>query len=1133
MRQARSSMIHACILSALLMLGASRTAAQGLFGTISGVVTDSSGGVVPDATVRVTNVNTNVVKVLTTNHVGVYNATSLNPGVYNVQAEAKSFKTAVVSGITLGVNANPKVDLVLEVGATTQVVQVTAESPLLQSQQSSLGQTVGEKLIDELPTQSGSGRSVYNLLFLTAGVSEQNASDDAGNFDNLRINGDRPRFQDFILDGTSITSPVFGGPAIAPSVDSIQEFRVETNSYSAEYGKSGGGVVIAVTKSGTNNFHGSGYEYLRNEKLDARNYFENPAEPKNPFKYNEFGGTIGGPIIKDKLFFFSDYQGIRQHGSTPSSNNVVPNAAFRNGDLSALCSAGFDGSGNCLDPSGQIYFPGSANPVPNNLVPAGQISSVAQSVLSIYPTSSLAGPPGTVGTNYYNFNSPRPFSSNRFNPRVDYNFSQSDHIFGALHWERQTFSRYDLIVGPAGVQNNTNRSYAFTAGWTHTISSSMLNDFALGYMHRTPNRPQFGQGFTSPTDFGVSGIPDCLSSVPESAGGTKCGTPGVSIVGFTGLSTGSVLYEPGGILHFSDKVSKLVGRHGLKIGAEFRHYVIDNYQPNNVTGNFAFNGSSTGNAFSDFLFGVVSNGSSAQVQNAMVSTRAWAYSFFLQDDFKVTSKLTLNLGLRYQYDQSYREIHNGLAFFNPYTVEWEQFGVNAPETTFDPSKKQYGPRVGFAWSALKGLVVRGGYGIMFPSTVGHGRAGDGQPGPNLLATTPIPGGTVWSNLPTITNPDTSAITAPIPITGNVSFSAWAPRKQKPTYVQLWNLTIEKQIGANTVAQLAYVGSRGVHLPINYAYNICQQTPASTALLQPFQYSTTSPYCPDAAAVVVANTGWLGNLVVTPGWWGLSSSSYHSLQAKFDRRFSNNFSLLANFTWSKLIDDSSSDWGGFWSLDVLGQDFYNRRAERSVSAGDIPLRFTIAPIYELPLGPGKKWAQSGVASQVVGGWRVAGIYTVSNGSPFGITDNSYGYCNVAHTLTNRPMLIGDPLPSGFNQTIHSWLNTGAFDFSGTCSASGLVNLTGPGDPQKAFGNAPRYYSTVRGPGVNNINLSLQKDFKIPLGEQTRLTFRADFYNLPNRPQFREPVSDPGQPTFGTINHTSLDNRTIQLGLHLYF
>jgi hypothetical protein len=507
----------------------------------------------------------------------------------------------------------------------------------------------------------------------------------------------------------------------------------------------------------------------------------------------------------------------------------------------------------------------------------------------------------------------------------------------------------------------------------------------------------------------------------------------------------------------------------------------------------------------------------------MVSTRAWSYSFFVQDDFKIAPRLTLNLGLRYQYDQSFHEIHNGLAFFNPYTSAWEQFGVNAPSTTFDPSARQFGPRVGFAWNAMKDFVIRGGYGIMFPGTVGHGRAGDGQPGPNLLATTPLAAGTDWSNLPTITSPDPSAITAPIPVTGNVSFSAWAPRKQTPTYVQLWNLTLEKLIGASTVAQLAYVGSRGVHLPINYAYNICQQTPQSTSWS-----ATTSPYCAPEAAQMAG----IWNLYVTPGWWGLSDSIYHSMQAKFERRFEKGFSLLANFTWSKLIDDSSSDWGGFWSLDVLGQDYYNRRAERSVSAGDVPVRFTVAPIYELPIGPGKRWVQSGVASQVIGGWRVAGIYTVSGGYPFGITDNSYGYCNAAHMMTDRPMVIGNPLPSGFNQTIEHWFDIGAFDFGGTCPASNLVGYPG-GDTAKAFGNAPRYFSNIRVPGVNNIDFSVQKDFRLPVREQTRLTFRADFYNMPNHPQFGAPVQDPTQSTFGTINYTSISNRTMQFGLHLYF
>jgi Carboxypeptidase regulatory-like domain/TonB dependent receptor len=1130
MKSARFAVALA-VIALFVFVRSQKLPAQALFGTISGIVTDPSGAAVPGATVKVTNSQTNVTSTLKTNAAGVYNASSLNPGVYTLAAEAKGFKTSVVKNITLEVNANPKVDLTLSVGAINEVVVVTAaNTPILQTQESDLGQTVNEQQLEQLPTQSSSGRNIYSLIPLAQGVSEQVGQGGYGN-DNLRINGDRPRDQDYQLDGTTIEAPVFGGQTLSPSVDSIQEFRVEENSMSAEYGKTGGGVLIAVTKSGTNDFHGSAYEYNRNENFDARDYFLPASVRQNPHNYNEFGGTIGGPILKNKLFFFTDYQGIRSHGSSTSAEAFVPDAAFRSGDLAALCSAGFDASGNCLG-SGQIYYPGTTNPVPYNKIT--QINPISQKLLALFPTPNAPGVnPGTAGVNY---SSPFRNSLNRFNPRIDYTISQSDRIFGVFHRETGPSINYDLVIGPAGEQLSETSDNSLTAGWTHTFNSSMLNDFRLGYMHRIGDRATYGQGFTSPADFGFSGIPNCLSSVPNTSGGTKCGTPGISINGFSGFSTGQTLYEPASTLQFSDMVSKTLRRHNVKIGAEFRHYAIDNYQPNGVVGSFDLNGSQTGNGFADFLFGALSSGSSVQVQNAMVSSRAWAFAYFVQDDFKLKPTLTLNLGLRYQIDDSFHELHNGNAFFDPFTATWEQFGVNAPAASFNRSLKEFGPRVGFAWNPKGGFVVRGGYGIMFPGSTGHGRAGDSQPGPNLLATTPIDAGTNWSSLPAITNPSPAAITAPIPVNGNVSFSYWSPRNQPPTYVQLWNFTVEQQIGRNTVAQLGYVGSHGTHLPINYAYNICQQTAQSAAQ---FGYgATTSPYCPNAATAVLAAGGNLYDLVVNPGWWGLSSSVYNSLQAKIDHRFSHGFSLLANFTWSKLMDDSSSDWGGFGSLDVLGQDFYNRASERSVSAGNVPVRFTIAPIVELPFGPGKKFFNHGVGSEVLGGWRVTSIYTISSGSPFGITDNSYGYCNAAHLLEDRPNLVGDLFPSGFHRTLQSWFNTSALDFSGTCPTGGLVDLTGPGDPTKAFGDSPRYFSSIRNPRYNDLDFSLQKDFKLPLGERTRLSFRADAFNMLNHPEFSPPNSDPTAPNFGVVASTisangAVGTRILQLGLHLYF
>jgi hypothetical protein len=1144
----RTHIASAVTLLALWLSCSSQMMAQGLFGAISGTVTDSQGAVVSGASVKVTNSDTNVSKVLTTNSAGIYSADSLNPGNYAVEAGSHGFKTAVAKNIVLGVGAKANVDLTLSPGAATETVEVSASNTaIVQAETSDLGQTVGRRELDQLPT----GRSVFDsFLLLAAGVSQQSNCAGCADNGNVRINGDRPRNQDYVLDGTTVVAPVFGGQTVNPSVDTIQEFRIEQNSMSAEYGKAGGGVFIAVSKTGTNAFHGSAYEYSRNRNLNARNYFESSTNPRNPFDNNDFGGTIGGPIIRNKLFFFTDFEGIRNHSASPQVDQQVPDAAFRSGDLSALCTGTFDTAGNCSNPGEQIHYPGTSNPVPFNTITS--ISPISQKLLAVWPTGPDPG--NFIGANGLTFNSPSRSRTNRFNPRIDFNPTASDHIFGAYHRDSGSGKGFDLIVGPAGESDTGGVvSDSITAGWSRTLSPTFLNDFRFGHMHRAGVRGQYGQGFTSPSDFGINGIPNCPANVPHTSGGTKCGTPAVSISGFTGLAGGQSLFEPATTFQFSDIVTKLVGRHNIRVGTESRHYSIDNFQPNGLTGSFAFTSSQTGNSFADFLFGSINNGN-VQVQNVFVSSRAWSYSFFVQDDYKLSSKLTLNLGLRWQYDQSFHETHHGDAFFDPCAVafthgacipHWEQFGVNAPDTTFDPSKKQFEPRIGFAWNPFGGWVVRGGYGIMHPGAIGHGRAGDGQPGPNLLSNTSFVAGTNWGSLPAITSPDPTAITAPIPVTSNVSFSFWAPRKQSPTYVQLWNFSIQKQIDAKTSAQIAYVGSHGTHLPINYAYNICQQTPATTAALpNPFDFvgPTTSPYCPAAAAAVNAGAGFNAVyccLTVNPGWWGLADSKYHSLQAQVDHRFSHGFSLLANFTWSKLIDDSSSDWGGFWSLDVLGQNFYDRRSERSVSGGDIPKRLTLAPVVELPFGHGKRWLNNGIGSEVLGGWRASAIYTVSVGSPFGITDNSYGFCNGSGMLSDRPNVTANPLPSGFHQAVGQnglWFDRTAFDFSGTCPASFAASnpqFTHAFDTSKAFGNSPRYFSNIRNPGVNNLDFSVQKDFRIPAGEQTRLAFSADFFNLPNHPQFGEPASDPEGSNFGKVLSTSLANRTIQLGLHLYF
>ena len=1175
----------------VIAAGSIPLAAQQFYGTITGSVTDPSGAVVPNASVKVTNIATNAKIAVKTSNAGVYVANNLVVGTYRVEAEAAGFKKSVADDVRVEVGASPQVNLALAVGQTTESVTVLgANAPILQTQQTDLGQTVDNSELINLPIEAGtysSGRSPYSLLPLAAGVSQQTGCTGAGtgggglgscgNEGNVRVSGSRPRTDDNVLDGVSITPIVFGGQAVQPSIEAIQEFRIAQNSMSAEYGKAGGLIVIQVSKSGTNQFHGSAYLYNRNENGDARDFFADPTLRKNPYNYNDFGGSIGGPIVKNKLFFFSDFEAVRSHGATVNHGVIVPNSLFRTGDLGTLCTGNggtFDAAGNCSNPANQIKDPISKNNIPNNNIAGcagttcSPISPASTGMLALWP---IGGTAGAVGTNVITLNPAFTSSDNLFNPRVDWNISQSDHLFGAFHGEYGSGVNSDIIIGPAGQALSRGRNYATTIGWTHTIGQAMLNEFRFGVSHHTGDRMTFGAGAVSPSGLGLTGVPNCLSSIPDTADGTKCGTPGVSVNGYTSFQNGGMLYEPATAIHFSDAISRSFGKHSLKAGFQADHYSIDNYQPNDVTGNFTFDGSTTGNPFADFLFGIPKKTAKIQGQPAFVSSRAWAYALFVQDDIKLTSKLTLNAGLRWQYDQSFRETHHGDAFFDPCAIyytganpscvpHWDQFGVGGtPDTTLDPSKHQFEPRIGLAWNPMSGLVVRAGYGIMHPGFVGHGRAGDGQPGPILLWSSNFSGSNWDTATPSCPIPTVADITASIPINGcTVSFSSWAPRKQPATYTELWNFTVQKEIGRDTSAQIGYVGSRGVHLPINYAYNLCQQSPASTvAEGNPFDFlgPLSTPYCPAAAAALNAGAGFSPGpvyfwLTINPGWWGLSSSTYHSMQAQFDHRFSHNFSMLANFTWSKLMDDSSSDWGGFWSLDVLGQDFYNRKAERSVSAGDIPFRFTMAPVVELPFGRGQKWLNQGAASEVLGGWRLATIYTISSGTPFGITDNSYGFCNGAGVLEDRPMLIGNPASiSGSRRSVNLWFNNQAMDFAGTCPGPGLVNSAPTPnfccDLTKAFGDAPRFFSSVRAPGVDNLDFSVQKDFRIPAGEQTKLTFEAAIFNLPNHPQFAEPIGDPTlgyvpgtgaqhAAGFGAISGTSFySNRVIQLGLHLYF
>ncbi len=1085
---------------------------QGLFGTISGIITDSSGAVIPGATVTVTNTQTNVSVTLQTNSAGVYNASNLNPGTYRVHAEANGFKAGVIDNVVLHVSENPKESMTLQVGQSAQSVRVVSESSFLPTQQSMLGQTISARQFQDLPIVSGgAGQDAWGLEGLSAGVSQQVGQ---GGFaeNNARINGGRPRMDSYLLDGTNVQAGVFGGPLVSPSPDTVAEMNVLTNNFSAEYGNVSGGVVTITTKSGTNHFHGSAFEFARNAALDAKDYFQAPNTPILPYSSNEYGGTLGGPIFKDKLFFFVDYQGVRTNQTTPVVHEVVPNAAFRSGDLSAVTT--------------QLKNPQTGLPYANNQVP---VSPIAKALLALYPAGNAGASP-TVGGDYWNGVISHSQAVARTNPRIDWSLTQRDHIFGVFHY---TGSTLNTVSGfPDANSYASSPDKAVTVGWNHIFNSNLDNQVRYGYNSNPALRSTNGYGLFAPSDFGISGIPAC--NYKGSNG--KCGPPTIAIGGFTGVGAGpGMLVQNQGTYQFIDNFTQTWGRQTLTYGGSISHAYIENIQPNQVAGDFVFLGKNTGNPFGDFLTGYLAQ-SSVQVQNEYVHPQTWQDALYIQDDWKVTGTLTLNLGLRWQYDPSWTAPVGQLASFNPYTLLWKVNGTNgAARGAIQTHWKEFAPRLGFAWNPRNGLVIRGGYGITYPGVFSHGRAGDGYVSPNILANTPIPAGTNIANLPAVRLPN---LTAPLTFTDAES-GTYTPYRQGTQYFQQYNFTVDQQLGQTTDLRISYTGSHGVRLPVNRQYNLCQQSaadiqadPSTIGHPDTGAGAQDGPYCGPGSFKALG--GFEGDYVF-PGYWGISSSVYNAMEVTLQKMYSNGLSYLTTFTWSRLMDDSSSDYGGdgngIGSLDVYGQDFYHRSQERSVSAGDIPLNLQFAPTYELPFGTGKRFINHGWEGKAVGGWRLSGIYSLTSGPPVGINDGGFHYGSPARTIATRPTRVGDPHLS--NRTLSQWFNTSAFDWSGTFVFSrNLQQLHGAANPLYAFGDQRRYSSIVRAPDYDNLDLSLQKETKLPWGSQTFLSLQGDAFDVLNHPIFAAP-DGLANANFGQITAARGGPRILQLSAHLMF
>jgi hypothetical protein len=1088
----------------LLCVVAIPLGAQTTSGSIVGTVTDPSGGVIAGASVTITNTDTGIAVKTTTDNAGNYVVTPLQVGRYSVAVEAAGFKKSVRSDITVNVQDRIRADAALEVGAVTDTVQVEAAAPLLQTDTSYLGQVVDSQRIVDLPLN---GRFFTRLAVLTAGTlpTAPGARDErTGGFSS---NGVRPYQNNYMLDGvdnnslsedlTNEASFVYG-----PSPDAISEFKVQTNSMSAEFGRSGGAVMNVTIKSGTNQLHGSVFEFLRNSALDAKNFFD-PAGPIPEFRQNQFGAAAGGPIIKNRTFIFGDYQGTRIRTGLTSQATLAP-VPWRTGD--------FSGFHPILDPNTTVIQGDQIirQPFPNNQIPADRWDPAAVKLIALMPNPNTAGDVSSRGVaNNYLINPVEPNDTDQGDIRIDHKISDKDSIFGRFSMSDQVLTPPARIPPPlSGAQFSsgdwTNNTRQVVLSETHIFSPRIVNEFRAGYTRLRTERLQFDSNTNLSEQVGIPGVP----FAPGNGGLPRFGVSGLT-------NFGSATYQPTrefeNVFDFIETLSVIKGRHTLKFGAEYKPRVdFSILQPPVPRGRFNFSGdytrdpanrSDTGLGFADFLLGKVSSSLVGSFINDTFQQPG--YNFYAQDDFKLSRKLTLNLGLRYEFVSMPRERRDAQANFNIATGTFDipsgrndplpsnffpEIPINrhAPRQLVPQDRNNFSPRVGFAYQLTPKTVIRSGYGIFYSSY---------ESGPLSI---PNPGNNPPFYAESDFNPVSFATPNPIvnKLSGGFPANVFATPAAVPLfsldpnfrdpYVQHWNFGVQRELGWGTVFDISYAGSAGKKLFEFRNVNQPTPTPDSTA-----DYDSRRP------------RPFLGNDLTY--WCSCDSSSYHALQTKIEKRYSNGLSFLGAYTWGKSIDEQSQASLGF-DNSVGTRNEYNYRAEKSRSDYDIAHRFVVSYSYDLPFGRSAK----GAAKLLMEGWQLVGIHSFNTGTPYTVHASS-DFSNAGGDTRPDRIAGVSIIPAG-GQNRQLWFNPAAFQ-----------------NPLPGFwGNAGR--NILSGPGMVSIDFSLFKTFVIT--ERWKVQFRSEFFNLPNHPNFRGLDTTYDDTAAGQLT-SAQPGRQVQFALKLLF
>jgi hypothetical protein len=1078
-------------------------------GTISGIVRDPSGGVVPNAAVTVKNVNTGIVVSISSSQSGEYVAPDLIPGEYTVTVTQPGFNTTNLTGLVLQVDERLVADVTLAVGAVTQSVEVGATAPLLQSESASVGNVITRREVSQLPLN---GRTVYQLAYLnpgvTAAIPTQNANntsipDNGRAAQGLSVNGQRQSNNTFILDGVYNNQINQGLIAILPPLEAVQEFVVETSNFMPEIGR-GGGVVNVTLKSGTNEFHGQVFEFLRNSALDARNFFDYTAPRRLPnFVQNQYGFAFGGPIVKNHTFFFVDWQGFRQRQGQ-SFVATVPSAGIRGGNFAGTARP--------------IYDPATYDPTtitrqlfPGGIIPQSRFNSASQNVLKYFPPSAtnqvLAN-----GESFFYSGASRSNDQDSFDVKVDHNFSEKDQLaarfsFGdsntVLPGAFSNLPQYAPAIGGAlttsgaglltGFVSNPARSAGLQE--IHNFNPTTINELRLAYVRVGSDATQLGFGKDYATQLGIPNV----NITSDNSGFPQIGISGLSTLGDTAFFP---LKEIENVYQWLDNITFIRGSHTFKAGVDFKKIQRNFTQIlGPPAGSFSFgpnftadpaNPGDTGNAFADFLLGIPGSGSIVTT-SGLAGLRTTEFSSYIQDTWKVTPKLTLSYGVRYDLFTPQTEVHNRQSNIDPITGKlvlpgqggsYPGLSTDALTTT---NKLNFAPRFGIAYRMKEKTALRSSYGVFYMP--------ESQAGQQLTLNPPFVGGTNFVNtaVPQQINrtldqglPPSSGL---IPINDpSGSINGMFP-EHHTAYTQQWSVSLQHELASSFLLELNYVGNLSLHLQDQF--NLNQPFPGTGDVQARRPFYAVDPNLTDFTYVEQRGVG-----------------NYHGLQVNLKKRYSNGLSFLTNYTWSKAIENPGSNYGNTGHQNARDLD-----ADRALAGVDVRHRWVASVLYELPFGRGKPFATNanGMVNALVGGWQLNAVGTIQSGLPYTVSGGA-----------GRPDRIcnGQTPPGGHSVT--EWFDVSCFVLPAT------VPDPVHGGVYIPFGNAGA--NILTGPGIVNFDLSAFKTFAVT--ESKRVEFRSEWFNAANHPQFQNPSSAINTGTTGQILNAR-PSRQIQMALKFIF